>query len=188
MKQLVSSLLVAFALSACSGVEVIPGDTAAFEATGYTQYAWRSEALSQPDYSKDKIYQADPFVRASVEEEMAALGYQRVEKEDAEFLVEYVAAAGFNDSLLPRSATNVGPYNTGTINRLPDGASVDNAYALSGVKETGNIMLVFVDKSTAKPIWQVRISSLIQDTNKVDEGAVRRAVRSGLSYLPAVSP
>jgi hypothetical protein len=187
MKQHFLYLLVAFALSACSGVEVIPGDITAFEATGYTQYAWRSEALSQPAYSKDKIYQADPIVRASVEEEMAALGYQRVEKEDAEFLVEYVAAAGFNDSLLPRSATNVGPYNTGNINRLPDGASVDNAYALSGVKETGNIMLVLIDKSTTKPLWQVRISSLIKDANKVDEGAVRQAVSRGLSQLPEAS-
>lgn len=188
MKRVSLYLLVAFALGACSGVEVIPGDTSAFEATGYTRYAWRSGALIQPAYSKDEIYQADPIVRASVEEGMAALGYQRVEKEDAEFLVEYVAAAGFNDSLLPRSATNVDTYTTGTINRMPDGASVDNAYALSGVKETGNIMLVFVDKSTAQPVWQVRISSLITDANKVDERAVRRAVGQGLSHLPAARP
>jgi hypothetical protein len=71
---------------------------------------------------------------------------------------------------------------------MPDGASVDNAYALSGVKETGNIVLVFVDKSTVQPIWQVRISSLIKDANKVDEGEVRRAVSRGLSHLPGASP
>jgi hypothetical protein len=185
MKKPFLYLVVLFALSACSGVEVVPGDTSAFEATGYSKYAWRGEALTQPAYSKDKIYQADPVVRAAVEEQMAELGYQLVDKANAEFLVDYVAAAGFNDSLLPRSATNVDPYPTGTINRMPDGATVDNAYALSGVKETGNIMLVFVDRKTVQPLWQVRMSSLITDANKIDTAAVRRAIRQGLSSLPS---
>jgi hypothetical protein len=44
---------------------------------------------------------------------------------------------------------------------------------------------VFLDNKTTDLLWQVRVSSLIQDANKVDTGAVRQAIRQGLSTLPA---
>ncbi|WOJ92306.1 DUF4136 domain-containing protein [Congregibacter variabilis] len=187
MNKILQSVLILFSLGilgACSGVESIPGDTAAFVSTGYTNFGWRSEALTQTAYSKDKLYQADPAIRKAIEERMAELGYRLVPKSEAEFLVDYVAAAGVNEGLLESTSSNVTPYPSAMIGRQVDGASVDNAYALSADKQTGNLMLVFLDNKTTDLLWQVRVTSLIQDANKVDTRAVRQAIRQGLSTLP----
>lgn len=173
------------ALLACSGIETIPGDPSVFAATQYTRYAWRTEPLSEPAGRVDKLHQADPIIRATVEERMTELGYERVAKEEAQFLIGYLAAAGLNAGQFPRNANNVLPYPTATINRLPDGASVDNAYALSGAVETGNLLLVLLDAETIAPLWDVRITSVIENANRVNEGALRKAVLRGLSTLPA---
>ena len=63
-----TGLLGCLLLAACSGIEIIPDDTSAFAATGHTRYAWRSEPLSQDGYSKSKVYQADPIIRAAVDQ------------------------------------------------------------------------------------------------------------------------
>ena len=187
MHRILRSFLVVVALGvlgACSGVETIPGDTALFAASGYTNYGWRSAALTQTAYSKDKLYQADPAIRSAIEERMAELGYRLVPPSEAEFLVDYIAAAGVNPGLLESTSSNVTPYPSAMIGRQVDGASVDNAYALSADKQTGNLMVVFVDNKTTDLLWQVRVTSLIQDANKVDTAAVRQAIRQGLSTLP----
>ncbi|EAQ96483.1 DUF4136 domain-containing protein [Congregibacter litoralis] len=171
-------------LLACSGAEIIPGDTDRLVQSGYGRYGWRSEPLTPTAYSKDKLYQADPAIRAAIEERMQELGYTLVPKADAEFLIDYIAAAGVNDGLLESTSSNVTPYPSATIGRQVDGASVDNAYALGGAKETGKLMIVFLDNRTTDLLWQVSVSSLIQDANKVDTGAVRKAIRQGLSTLP----
>lgn len=178
-------LFLLWLLSACSGIETVPGDTSIFAAKKFSRYAWRTDALSTPTGRVDKLHQADPIVRAAVEERMAELGYQQVAKDDAEFLIEYLAAAGMNAGQLPRNSNNVMPYPTATINRLPDGASMDNAYALSGAVETGNLLLVFVDAKTIAPLWDVRISSVIENANRVNEKALRSAVLHGLRTVPA---
>lgn len=182
------ALLGVLALCACSGVQTQPDDTAAFAEKKYTRYAWRSEPLTQDGYSKDKFTQADPTVRATINEQLAMLGYREVANDEAEFLVEYLAAAGFSNGRLATNTTNVTPYPTATINRQIDGASVDNAYALSGIKETGNLVLVFVDTGSKEVLWKVQISALVEDANRVDKDAVRDAIRQGLSTLPEATP
>jgi hypothetical protein len=116
---------------------------------------------------------------------MTELGYKLVAKSEAQFLIGYVAAAGINEGLIESTSSNVTPYPSAMIGRQIDGASIDNAYALGADKQTGNLMVVFLDNKTTDLLWQVRVSSLIQDANKVDTGAVRQAIRQGLSTLPA---
>lgn len=173
-------------LSACSGVDVLPDATETFAATHYTRYAWRSEPPSQTSFSKDKLQKKSPSIRAGFEERMSELGYQRVDRADAEFLVEYLAGVGYNEGQLAHGGSNTVLYPS-SVNRQIDGASADNAYALSGPVETGQIMLVFVDAKATDILWRLRISFVVQDTNRVDENQVRRAVRQGLSALPAAS-
>lgn len=186
-KIVLAVLVVGAALAACSGIETDPGDTARFEATGFSRYAWRSEALDTGGHSRDLLSRADPTIRASVEERLAELGYRRVATEDAQFVIEYIAAGSINDGRLATSASNVTPYPVATINRQVDGATVDNAYALSGVKEMGNLLLVFVDKTSRDVLWRVRISKVIDDANRVNERALRAAIRQGLATLPDAS-
>ena len=171
-------------LTACSGIETIPDDTAAFAATGAKTFAWRSEPLDQTGFSRDPMTKADPVIRESVQTRLEELGYRLAPRDDADFLVEYFAAASVNDGRLARTASNVTPYPSATIGRIADGATVDNAYALGGVKEMGNLLIAFVDPDATKILWRVRISKVMEDANKVNESAVRRAVRQGLSTLP----
>ncbi len=181
-----TAVALSFALLvACSGVETIPEDTARFEATGYESFAWRSEPLAQRGYTRDRLYQADPMIRRAIEERLGELGYRLVDREDAQFLIEYLAAGSINDGRLATTASNVTPYPSAQINRQADGATVDNAYALSGVKEMGNLMVVFVDPAATEVLWRVSISKIMEDANSVSESAVRRAVREGLSTLPS---
>lgn len=177
-------LTLSMMLVACSGIETIPEDTAAFRATGYTRYAWRSEPLEAGGRSNDDIYVVDKAVRAAFDERMAELGYSRTDRDNAQFMVEYLAAPGINDGLVGTLATNVQAVPSTTINRLPDGASVDNAYALGGVKTTGNVVLVFAEPGAPDLLWQVRISTLVENANRVDPAAVKKAIRQGLSTLP----
>ncbi len=179
-------ILLATALAACSGTEVIPDDTATFAATGYKTYAWLSEPLGQSGYNKSKIYQVDPVLRASVDERMQALGYRRVDRADAEFLVEYLAAEGVSSGVVAGSASNVRSYPVATINRIPDGATVDNAYALAAPRDTGTVAIVFLDSEGSTLLWRVRISALIEDANKVNVRGLERAVRQGLANIPPV--
>ena len=179
-------LLVALLLgtTACSGIETIPDDTARFAETGFRDFAWRSEPLDQSGFSRDRLSEADPMIRSAVEARLAELGYRRVERDQAEFLIEYFAAAGINDGQVASTASNVRRFPTATIGRIADGATVDNAYALGGVKEMGNVLIAFVDPGATEVLWQVRVRKVIEDANRISERAVRRAIRQGLSTLP----
>ena len=179
-----SLLFLVFMLGACSGTETVPDDTARFEASGHRSYAWRSEPLSGSANARGLLYQADPVIRSTVDERLAELGYRRVDRENAGFLVEYFAAESISEGRLATNASNVSPYPTATINRLPDGASIDNAYALGGAKALGNVVIVFVDRASTDLLWRVRISKVIEDANRINERAVRTAIRQGLSTLP----
>ena len=183
LRLLFSALVAVSLLTGCGGVETIPADTSAFVAKGFSRYAWRSEPLTQ-GRSRDRFTEADPIIRSSVDARLAELGYAQVEKNEAEFLVEYIAGASINAGRIPTTASNVTPYPTAQINRQADGASVDNAYALGGMKEMGNLLLVFVEPAATELLWRVRISKVIEDANRVNEKAVRRAVRQGLATLP----
>jgi len=177
-------LALMLGMTACSGVEIISDDTTRFAATGSQTFAWRSEPLEPSGLSRDRLAEVDPIIREAVESRLAELGYTRAPRDDADFLVEYFAAAGINDGRLARTASNVTPYPSATIGRIADGATVDNAYALGGMKEMGNLLVAFVDPDATEILWRVRISKVIEDANKVNEGAVRRAIRRGLASVP----
>lgn len=176
-------LLCSVALGACSGVDITPAATDTFAATGYTRYAWRSEPPSQAGYGRDMLAQKSGSIRAGVEEAMADLGYRRVDRSDAEFLVEYLAAPGFNDGEMPYGGSNDLLYGS-SVNRDIDGASATNARVLSGPVETGDIQLMLFDVETADVLWDVQISIVVEDANRIDLDAVRNAVRKGVSALP----
>lgn len=176
--------IAAVVLNACSGVDVVPEETDSFAATGYTRYAWRSEPPSRTLSSKDMLVQKSPLIRASAEDKLSELGYERVDRADAQFLIEYMAAPGLNEGQLSHAGSNESLYAS-SVNRQIDGASADNAYALSGAVETGEIMLVFVDAETTRVLWRVQMTMVVEDANRVDEADVRNAVRQGLSALPS---
>jgi hypothetical protein len=184
MRALMTLLFTALLLAGCSaGVQTEPADTERFAAGGYQTYAWRRPALPVEGSGADSIYQLDPVLRAAVDETLASKGYRRVE-DNPEFLVDYVAATGFIDGAVSRSADNVNYRATAMPNRNVDQASIDNAYALGTVRETANIAVILFDAAEGDAVWNVRISKIIEDRNRVNPELARRAIRQGLRTLP----
>ena len=182
-----AALLLALTLAACSGTETLPADTADFAAGNYRYFKWRSEPLQNRSNSSDPVYVMDPIVRRTVDATLAEKGFI-LDPARAEFSVDYIFAAGMREGEKSQSATNITPYPTVLPNRLPDGATVDNAYALGGVKATSNIALQFNDVSRQREVWHVVISKIVEDANMTDtarlERTVQQAVRQGLRPLP----
>ena len=182
-----ATLLLALALAACSGTETRPSDTAEFAAGNYRYFKWRSEPLQNTSNSTDELYVLDPVIRQSVNSALQAKGFI-LDPEQAQFSVDYFFAAGMRDGKKSQAATNITPYPTVLPNRMPDGATVDNAHALGGVKKTSNIALQFNDVDRSQEVWHVIITKIVEDANRTDtarlERSVQRAVNSGLRPLP----
>lgn len=177
-------------IAACSGVETRPTDTATFEAGNYTYYKWRSEPLSNAAGSTDPIYAIDPILRKEVNAELASKGYV-LDADRAQFSVDYIFAQGLRMGEKGSEASNLSTYPGVIPNRNVDQASVDNAYALGGVKETSNIALQFNDESRKEEVWRVIVTKIVENTNTAEyrklEANVRGAVRQGLRPLPSAN-
>lgn len=179
--------LLALFLAACSGVETRPGDTAAFEAGNYSYYKWRSEPLKPRSGSVDPIYKIDPILRRAVDSELADKGYI-LDPERAQFSVDYVYAEGLRMGEVSDEAGNISVYPGQIPNRNMDQASIDNAIALGGVKETSNIGLQFNDVGKREEVWRVIVTKIIERVNNTEtealEKTVRSAIKHGLRPLP----
>lgn len=182
MRALVPLLLLLVA--GCAQITTEPADTVRFEAGNYRSYAWRRPALPVDGSGADSIYRLDPAIRAAVDEALTAKGYRRSAAEP-DFLVDYIVAPGLLEGAVSRSADNVAYRSAAIPNRNMDQASIDNAYALGGVRETANIGIMLFDAAAEEPVWNVRISKIIEDRNRVDVALARRAVLKGLRPLPA---
>ncbi len=180
--------LLVMALAACSGIETEPTDSAAFAASGFRYYDWRSPPLQNRQNSRDPIYLLDGMVRQAVDAELAAKGY-RLDPERAQFNVDFVAAPGVVQGVASEQVSNIS-MRPQAITRQVDQATVDNARALAGAVDTKNISLTFRDVESSAAVWGVVITKIVEDANFRDTGRLRRtveqAVRQGLSTLPAV--
>ncbi|TXS93977.1 DUF4136 domain-containing protein [Parahaliea maris] len=185
--RLLSIALLILSIAACSGVETRPDDTAKFEAGNYRYYKWRSEPLDNKRNSTDPIYLVDPMLRRAVDRELQAKGYV-LDPGQAQFSVDYVYAQGLRMGATAEQASNISPYPGQIPNRNVDQASVDNAIALGGVKETSNIGLQFNDVERREEVWRVVVTKIIDRVNQTDVDAMKKtvntAIKHGLRPLP----
>ncbi|MFT6288994.1 MAG: hypothetical protein ACJA09_003760 [Alcanivorax sp.] len=185
--KILNNVAIALLLTACSGVETRPQDTEKFEAANYTFYGWRTGPLSNSSQSRDPLYVMDPIIRTAVDEILHKKGY-RLSPERAEFSINYLYATGMRMGQKGSEASNVSNYPGVIPNRNIDQASIDNAHALGGVKETNNIALQFDDVARKEQVWNVVITKLAEDANRVDtprlQKNVRSAIKEGLRTLP----
>ena len=186
---LATALLLALALGlgACSGIDIEASDVQPFAEANYRYYKWRTQPLPQNTRSSDPYYLLDPIMRRELDEALAAKGYV-LDPQRAQFSVDYVYATVLIDGAQSEQASNISPIPSVTPNRRVDGASVDNAIALAGVKETNNILVQFNDLKSHKEIWRVVISKIVEDVNKVVspqmEQNIDKAVKRALRPLP----
>ena len=180
-------VLLSLTIAACSSIETRPADTAQFEALSYTYFKWRSQPLQNSSRSADALYIMDPIIRREVNAQLAAKGYV-LDEERAQFSVDYIFATGLRMGEKGSEASNLSTYPGVIPNRNVDQASVDNAYALGGVKETSNIALQFNDVARKEEVWRVIVTKIVENTNTAEyrklESNIRGAVRQGLRPLP----
>lgn len=179
--------LLALTIAACSGVETRPAPTEQFAKGNYKYYQWRSKPLDNRTHSSDRIYLMDPIVRRELDANLRSKGYI-LDPSKAQFSVDYLQAPGLRIGEKSSDASNISPYPSVVANRQIDGASVDNAHALGGVKETSNIAIQFNDMSSKQEVWQVIITKFVENVNQVDtqrlDKNLTRGIAKGLDTLP----
>ena len=182
--------LLPLVMAACSGIEIEPAPVEQFAAGDYRYYSWRSNPLPQDTRSSDPVYAIDPVLRREVDANLSQKGYI-LDPERAQFTVDYIFAKRLLDGERSNWASNVSPHAAVNPNRQIDQASVDNAIALGGVKETSNIILQFNDKQSHKEIWHVTLTKFVEDANRADisrvGSALRGSMKRALKTLPEAS-
>jgi len=175
-----AAALLSLGLLACSTVEIAPAPVEEFAAADYRYYRWRTEPLPVAARPADPVYRLDPIMRRAVNDILRAKGYV-LDPQRAGFSVDYLYAAGLREGAEPDQASNISPLPRVTANRRIDQASVDNAIALGGVKETRNILLQFNDTTSHRMVWHARLSRIVENVNRVDEKALSQDLQKYLS-------
>ena len=174
-------------LTACSGVETHPDEVDAFTAGNYKYYSWRSVPMTNVSNSMDTMYRLDPLLRSAINKTLQAKGY-RLNEERAQFTVDYMFAEGVRDGVMGEAASNLSTHPGVVPDRTLDQASIDNAYALGGLKETRNIGVQFNDVKTNKAVWRVLVTKLVDDANTTDTSNLKNAINSAISKGMRVLP
>lgn len=183
--------ILSLALVACSGVDIQPAATDEFAAGNYHYYKWRTDPLPGGTRSEDPVYAIDPVVRREVDTNLQGKGYV-LDPQRAQFTVDYVFATGMLQGEPSELASNISPYPSVTPNRRIDQATVDNAIALGGVKETNNIILQLNDRASNKEVWQVTLTKIVENANSTDttrlDDNLKKFLKRALEPLPQATP
>lgn len=174
-------------LTACNGVETRPADVGTFSAGNYHYYSWRSDPLLNTTNSTDSMYRLDPILRDAVNANLTSKGYV-LDPTRAQFNVDYVFAPGVRDGVKGVEASNLSTHPGVIPSRDIDQASIDNAYALGGLKETRNIGIQFNDIERNEEVWHVTITKLVRNANDTkgssQHNRISSAVTKGMELLP----
>ncbi len=178
---LLTTLLLPLALAACTTIETHPEDTARFVAGNYTFYKWRSQPLANTGASADPLYVMDPMIRQLVNAELEKKGYV-LDAGRAQFSVDYLQATALREGVSSQDASNgIDPIPSARPNRQINQAMVDNANALAGVQTTNNIAIQFNDMASQQEVWQVVVTKIVDDVNRVDTQTMQRSLETGIS-------
>ncbi len=182
--------LLLMALAACSGVQIQHSPIEPFAAGNYHYYSWRTEPLPLATRSSDVLYGVDPVLRREVDALLQGKGYV-LDRERAQFTVDYLYVSGIVQGERSALASNISPLPRPPPNRRIDQASVDNAIALGGVKETNDIILQFNDRTSNREVWQATLTSIVENTNRGDtsrlDDNLQKHLARALQPLPQVS-
>jgi hypothetical protein len=192
LTRLLTVFFLASLLAACSGREIEAWDTSQFAKGNYRYYDWRSEPLDPKDNPRDEVYRVDPLLRDVVGQLLSEKGYEH-STERAQFNVDYLFAPGLQQGVPGDDTTNIYTRPGVVANRRIDGASVDNAHALAGVRETRSVSLQFNDVAATKEVWRVVVTEI---TAGLQEGgdpaqarrALETALRKAMKDLPPAAP
>ena len=182
--------LLLLALVACSGVHIQQSPVDQFSAGNYRYYKWRTEPLPQTTRYSAALYALDPVMRGEVDAQLQRRGYV-LDQERAQFTVDYQYVSGMLQGERSELASNISPIPRITPNRQVNQASVDNAIALGGVKETDNIVVQFNDRESNRLVWEASMTSIVEDTNSNDtsrlDANLKQFLERAMQPLPQAS-
>jgi len=161
---LLAGTMLSMVLVACSGVDIQHSPIDPFAAGNYHYYMWRTDPLPQTTRSSNALYAIDPVVRREVDTRLQSKGYM-LDPQRAQFTVNYLYMAGMVQGERSALASNISANPRIMPTRRVDQASVDNAIALGGVKETNNLIVQFNDRSSNQEVWQVTLTEIVENAN-----------------------
>jgi hypothetical protein len=171
--------LLPLLLLACTGVEVHHAPVERFAAGGYRYYAWRTDPLPAKYTASDALHALDQDVRREVDALLQGKGYV-LDATRAQFTVDYQSKSDLRQGARSQLADNITAWPSVSPNRQVDQAAVDNAIALSGVQTTNNLILRFNDKPTNREVWQVTLTTIVENANDVDASGLADNLPSSL--------
>ena len=183
-----------FWLVGCASVQVDTMDTTAFKNGNYKTYSWMGAPIDNSAGSTDPLYVLDPALRSAVDAKLASKGYRYVDS-GGDFVIDYqfkdtLVAGSLNSTAAEADNRHPAPTNQAVINRRPDQALVDNAYALSGPKELNSILIRFSDGENLTMVWAAGVSKVV-DKLYFDADDLRNtinvAVDRALGRLPSAT-
>ena len=165
-------------VAGCATMEVDTASPKRFANKNYQTFSWRSEVPTGVPQSMERLYTLSTTVREIVADALEKKGY-RYEASGGDFMVSYAFGSrleGGDEPVTP----SLGPSSY-VINRNPDGAVMDNAYALSGPREVASVMLTFEDGANLATVWTAQISQIVENQNQADLDKVQRRLESGVA-------
>jgi hypothetical protein len=184
---LLISTLLSLALVACSGVDIQRSAIEQFTTGNYRYYMWRTDALPQETPSANTMHTLDSVVRREIDAHLQSKGYI-LDPQRAQFTVHYRYVRGMVQGERSALASNLTAIPRVMPTRQVDQASVDNAIALGGVKETNNLIVQFNDRATNQAVWQVTLTEIVENANSSDSALLddnlQRYLARALRPLP----
>ena len=169
----------------CTTMQVTTAPVDRFANKGFQTFSWRAEVPTGVPQSMETLYQLSTSVREVLSASLQKKGY-RYEASGGDFLVSYAFGArleGGTDPGMPNPAPT-----SSVINRSPDPAVMDNAYALSGPREIASLMLSFEDGDNLASVWSASISQVVENQNQPALDNVRRKLEPGIARALRVLP
>ena len=172
-------------VAGCATMEVDTASPKRFANKNYQTFSWRSEVPTGVPQSMQRLYTLSTTVREVVADALEKKRY-RYEASGGDFLVSYAFGSrleGGDEPVTP----SLGPSSS-VINRNPDGAVMDNAYALSGPREVASVMLTFEGGANLATVWTAQISQIVENQNQEDLDKVQRRLERGVARALRVLP
>ena len=169
----------------CATMQVDTASADRFASKGYQTFSWRAEVPTGVPQSMETLYQLSTSVREVLSASLQKKGY-RYEASGGDFLVSYAFGARLEGGTDPGMSNPA--LTSSVINRSPDPAVMDNAYALSGPREVASLMLSFEDGDNLASVWSASISQVVENQNQPDLDKVRRKLQPGIARALRVLP
>lgn len=184
-RSIIIAVLSTALLSACSGVQIERAPIERFNEAGYQSYSWRDRPIENTANSDDLLYQIGPSLRASVDDNLTQKGYL-LKEAGGDFVINFEFRTALSAGVPESTASNIDPVPGVIVNRAPDQATIDNAYALSGVRELNSILLNFEEAQNQSLVWSVSMSRIVENLNRDNGAKVRKML--GQSVTRALRP